>query len=159
MAPEQARGEPVDHRADIWSSGLVLYKMVRGLRPVPAVRLRVDESPELERIIAKCLETDRTLRYQHAADLRTDLERLTRGSDPALTGREQQAAKARARWTVVAAAAGSRWRGLRCGRHRTREQSLGPAVGLTEQHDDEQVDPLDRVARQTDATLRILVIG
>jgi tetratricopeptide (TPR) repeat protein len=104
MAPEQARGEPVDHRADLWSVGLVLYEMAKGMRPAPAVRLRVEESPELERVISKCLETDRDLRYQHAADLRTDLERLKRGSDSALTGREQRSAKARVRWTVVAAA-------------------------------------------------------
>ena len=80
MAPEQARGEAVDHRADIWSFGLVLYEMVKGTRPAQAVRLRVEASPELERIVSKCLETDRELRYQHAADLRTDLERLRRGS-------------------------------------------------------------------------------
>ena len=76
MAPEQARGEAVDHRADIWSFGLVLYEMVKGTRPPQAVRLRVEASPELERIVSKCLETERELRYQHAADLRTDLERL-----------------------------------------------------------------------------------
>jgi tRNA A-37 threonylcarbamoyl transferase component Bud32/tetratricopeptide (TPR) repeat protein len=105
MAPEQARGEPVDHRADLWSVGLVLYEMAKGTRPTPAVQLRVEESPELERVISKCLETNRALRYQHAADLRTDLERLKRGSDAALTGHEQQPAKARARWTVVAVAA------------------------------------------------------
>jgi eukaryotic-like serine/threonine-protein kinase len=105
MAPEQARGEPVDHRADVWSVGLVLYEMAKGTRPAPAVRLRVEESPELERVISKCLETDRALRYQHAADLRADLERLNRGSDSALTGRDQLPAKARARWTVVAAVA------------------------------------------------------
>ena len=104
MAPEQARGEPVDHRADLWSVGLVLYEMAKGTRPAPAVRLRVEESPELERVISKCLETDRDLRYQHAADLRTDLERLKRESDSALTGRDQLPAKARVRWTVVAAA-------------------------------------------------------
>ena len=104
MAPEQARGEAVDHRADIWSVGLVLYEMVKGTRPLQAVRLRVEASPELERIVSKCLETERELRYQHAADLRTDLERLRRGSDSALTGREQPPATARARWTVVAAA-------------------------------------------------------
>jgi serine/threonine protein kinase/tetratricopeptide (TPR) repeat protein len=105
MAPEQARGEAVDHRADIWSVGLVLYEMVKGTRPAQAVRLRVEASPELERIVSKCLETEPELRYQHAADLRTDLERLKRGSDSALTDREQPPASARARWTVVAAAA------------------------------------------------------
>ncbi|HMF61109.1 MAG TPA: tetratricopeptide repeat protein, partial [Vicinamibacterales bacterium] len=103
MAPEQARGEPVDHRADLWSVGLVLYEMAKGTRPGPAVRLRVEASPELERVISKCLETDRDLRYQHAADLRTDLERLKRGSDSALTGREQPPATARARSIVIAA--------------------------------------------------------
>ena len=105
MSPEQARGEGVDHRADIWSVGLVLYEMVKGTRPPQAVRLRVEESPELERVIAKCLETDRGLRYQHAADLRTDLERLKQGSDAALTARGRQPAKARVRWTLAAAAA------------------------------------------------------
>jgi tetratricopeptide (TPR) repeat protein len=105
MAPEQTRGEPVDHRADLYSLGLVLYEMVTGRRPVPGVGVRVAGTPELERIISKCLETDRELRYQHAADLRTDLERLKRASDSALTGREQPTAKATVRWTVVAAAA------------------------------------------------------
>jgi len=105
MAPEQARGEAVDHRADIWSFGLVLYEMVKGMRPPQAVRLRVEDSPELEHIISKCLETERDLRYQHAADLRTDLERLARGSDSAPRGGEPQPAKSRARWSVVAAAA------------------------------------------------------
>ena len=105
MAPEQARGEAVDHRADIWSFGLVLYEMVKGTRPPQAVRLRIEASPELERIVSKCLETEPDLRYQHAADLRTDLERLKRGSDSATTGREPQPAKVRVRWPVVAAGA------------------------------------------------------
>ena len=85
MAPEQARGEMVDHRADLWAFGLVLYEMATGTRPMAAVRLRVEKSPELERIISKCLEADRELRYQQASDIRTDLQRLRRdsGSAPA----------------------------------------------------------------------------
>jgi serine/threonine protein kinase/tetratricopeptide (TPR) repeat protein len=83
MAPEQARGEAVDHRADIWALGLVLYEIAVGARPVAAVRLRVEKSPELERIISKCLETDRELRYQNASDVCTDLQRLKRDSGSA----------------------------------------------------------------------------
>ncbi|AMY11927.1 Serine/threonine-protein kinase PknB [Luteitalea pratensis] len=108
MAPEQARGDAVDHRADIWSFGLVLYEMAKGTRPAPAGRLQVDESPELDSVISKCLETDPDLRYQHAADLRTDLERLKGASDSAPTGPDQPPAKARVRWTVVAVATAAR---------------------------------------------------
>ena len=101
MAPEQARGEAVDHRADLWSFGLVLYEMVKGTRPSQAVRLRVEASPELERIISKCLETERELRYQHAADLRTDLERLRRGQGATVAALGRR----RARWLSIGAAA------------------------------------------------------
>jgi serine/threonine protein kinase/tetratricopeptide (TPR) repeat protein len=104
MAPEQARGEAVDHRADIWSVGLVLYEMVKGTRPPQAVRLRVEASPELERIVAKCLETERELRYQHAADLRTDLERLRRGPGAAVAP-HAALGRRRARWLSIGAAA------------------------------------------------------
>ena len=104
MAPEQARGEAVDHRADIWSVGLVLYEMVKGTRPPQAVRLRVEASPELERIVSKCLETERELRYQHAADLRTDLERLRRGQG-ATVAPQAALGRRRARWLSIGAAA------------------------------------------------------
>src|SRR5688572_10987311 len=104
MAPEQARGEAVDHRADIWSVGLVLYEMVKGTRPPQAVRLRVEASPELERIVSKCLETERELRYQNAADLRTDLERLRRGPG-ARVARQAALGRRRARWLSIGAAA------------------------------------------------------
>ena len=103
MAPEQARGETVDHRADIWSFGVVLYEMVTGTRPAPGVRLRVEGSPELERIISKCLDTDRELRYQHAAELRTDLEHLRSG--PGATMAQHPAlARRRALWLSIGAA-------------------------------------------------------
>ena len=104
MAPEQASGETVDHRADIWSFGVVLYEMVTGTRPAPGVRLRVEGSPELERIISKCLETERDLRYQHAAELRTDLERLRRGQGATVAPRAALGRR-RARWLSVGAAA------------------------------------------------------
>jgi len=105
MAPEQARGEAVDHRADLWSVGLVLYEMATGARPAPGVQLRLAAAPELERVVAKCLEVDPGLRYQHAADLRADFERLKRHSDSDLTRRELEPARVRARWPLVAAAA------------------------------------------------------
>jgi serine/threonine protein kinase/tetratricopeptide (TPR) repeat protein len=104
MAPEQARGEAVDHRADIWSFGLVLYEMVKGTRPPQAVRLRIEASPELERIVSKCLETERELRYQHAADLRTDLERLRRGQSAPVVPHAARGRR-RARWLFIGAAA------------------------------------------------------
>ncbi|MEP7309357.1 MAG: protein kinase [Acidobacteriota bacterium] len=85
MAPEQARGEVVDHRADIWSVGLVLYEMVKGTRPPQAVRLRVEASPELERIVSKCLESEPELRYQHASEMRADLQRAKRDTDSMAT--------------------------------------------------------------------------
>ena len=137
MSPEQVRAQELDARTDLFSFGVVLYEMATGTTPfhgdspglifdgilnrtpASAVQVNPELPPDLERIIAKCLEKDRGLRYQHASEIRADLQRLQRDrqSGRLASGTTMEArpalASRRALWlsagavVVVAAVAGA----------------------------------------------------
>jgi serine/threonine protein kinase len=108
------RGKELDLRTDLFSFGAALYEMSTGTlpfrgdtsgvifdsilnrTPAPAGRLNPDTPSKLEEIISKCLEKDRNLRYQHAADIRTDLQRLKRDTE---SGRAAVIPEASSRWS------------------------------------------------------------
>jgi serine/threonine protein kinase/tetratricopeptide (TPR) repeat protein len=120
MSPEQVRAQELDGRSDLFSLGLVLYEMATGRgafvgdtvgviceaildrAPTPPQRINPDLPPELERIIDKCLQKDRALRYQTAADLKADLQRLKHdeesGPAPVAPAREPAS---RNRWPAL----------------------------------------------------------
>jgi len=125
MSPEQVRGKELDARTDLFSFGAVLYEMCTGTlpfrgdttgtmfdsilnrAPVAPVRINPNTPPKLEEIIHKALEKDRKLRYQHASEVRTDLQRLKRDTESGQAGAAtDKTRKNRVLWRGVIATAG-----------------------------------------------------
>ncbi|HZL69711.1 MAG TPA: tetratricopeptide repeat-containing serine/threonine-protein kinase, partial [Candidatus Limnocylindrales bacterium] len=127
MSPEQARGQQLDARTDLFSFGLILYEMATGRRaftgdnaaamhdailnraPTPPAELNTELPTELQDVIQKCLEKDRNLRYQKAAEIRSDLEKVKRRREHPLLSRWRLLATA-AVIVVALLAGGLYWR-------------------------------------------------
>jgi serine/threonine protein kinase/Tol biopolymer transport system component len=139
MSPEQVRGENLDARSDLFSFGLVLYEMATGQQafkgntsgvifaailerePPPPTRVVPELPVDLERVIAKALEKDPKLRYQHASDLRSDLQRLKRDTESGRSGSVR-----------IAAAAGSSASGILPAT--TRESGSSAVAAVAHEH-------------------------
>ena len=123
MSPEQVKAQPVDERSDIFSTGVILYQMSTGTRPfrgdswadvgsailrdtpTSVTELNTGIPDHLGRIVGRCLEKDRTRRYQSAVDLRNDLDGLAREADTASLRPGVRATSGRRSWMGKAAAA------------------------------------------------------
>jgi serine/threonine protein kinase len=145
MSPEQARGEVLDPRSDLFSLGAVLYQAATGTHPFPGstsavifgnilhsapvspITLNSSVPAELERILNKLLEKDRELRYQVAAELRGDLKRLLREMEPERPGSDSKVLASREPSAAVKAALGTAGPGAKARRRgRTTLPSRSP---------------------------------